>query len=79
MPDQLTQHYQDLVAGSYDCVDRIVRNAYFSLGMSPGGFRYWWQQLTGSEENDNKHSMRMAGCFSRRLVCCVLMGVGTGI
>jgi hypothetical protein len=50
MPDQLTQHYQNPLGGSYDCVDRIVLNAYFSLGMSPGGFRYWWRQLTGSDE-----------------------------
>ena len=68
MPDQLSAHYRDLLAGSYDCVDRIVLNAYFSLGMTPGGFRYWWQQLTGSEEKlDNEHLMRMAGRFNRRV------------
>ena len=68
MPDQLSAHYRDLLAGSYDCVDRIVLNAYFSVGMTPGGFRYWWQQLTGSEEKlDNEHLMRMAGRFSRRV------------
>jgi hypothetical protein len=62
MPDQLSAHYRDLLAGSYDCVDRIVLNAYFRLGMNPGGFRYWWRQLTGSEEQlDNDHLMRMAG------------------
>ena len=32
MPDQLTKHYQNLLAGSYACVDRMVRNAYFRLG-----------------------------------------------
>ena len=68
MPDELSSHYGDLLAGCYDCVDRIVLNAYFSLGMNPGGFRYWWQQLTGSEEQlDNEHLMRMAGRFSRRV------------
>ena len=66
MPDQLSAHYEDLLAGSYDCVDRIVLNAYFRLGMNPGGFRYWWKPLTGSEEQlDNDHLMRMAGRFSR--------------
>jgi hypothetical protein len=56
------------VRGSYDCVDRIVLNAYFRLGHSPGGFRYWWQRLTGSDETlDNAHLMRMAGRFSRRV------------
>jgi hypothetical protein len=68
MPDQLSAHYRDLLAGSYDCADRIVLNACFRLGMNPGGFRYWWQPLTGSEEQlDNEHWMRMAGRFSRRV------------
>jgi hypothetical protein len=49
-------------------VDRIVLNAYFRLGHSPGGFRFWWQRLTGSDETlDNAHLMRMAGRFSRRV------------
>jgi hypothetical protein len=52
--------------GSYDCVDRIVLNAYFRMGHSGGGFRAWWPKLEGSEE-DNAHLMRMAGRFSRRL------------
>ena len=30
---------QDLLTGSYDCVDRIVLNAYFRMGHDPGGFR----------------------------------------
>ena len=50
---------------AYDCVDRIVLNAYFRMGHSPGGFRVWWQALTGSEQTlDNTHLMRMAGRFS---------------
>jgi hypothetical protein len=62
MPDQLSAHYRDVLAGSYDCVDRIVLNAYFRLGMNPGGFRYRWQPLTGSEEElENEHWIRMAG------------------
>jgi hypothetical protein len=32
----------------YDCVDRIVLNAYFGMGHSPGGV--WWRALTGSDE-----------------------------
>ena len=68
MSDQLSEHYRNLLEGSYDCVDRIVLNAYFDVGMSPGGFRYWWRLLTGSDENlDNEHLMRLAGRFSRRL------------
>jgi len=49
-------------------VDRIVLNAYFRLGQSPGGFRTWWRILEGSDDNlDNAHLMRMAGRLSRRV------------
>jgi hypothetical protein len=66
--DDFSQRYGDLLSGSYDCVDRIVLNA-FSLGHHPGGFRCWWQRLhDGSEEQlDNTHLMRMAGRFARRV------------
>src|ERR671922_750423 len=68
MADGLSKRYQDLLSGSYDCVDRIVLNAYFRMGHHPGGFRVWWRALTGSEETlDNTHLMRLAGRFSRRL------------
>jgi hypothetical protein len=50
MTDGLSTLYQDLLSGSYDCVDRIVLNAYFRMGHSPGGFRVWWRALTGSDE-----------------------------
>ena len=39
--------YGDLLTGSYDCVDRIVLNAFFPLGHNPGGFRCWWRGLHG--------------------------------
>jgi hypothetical protein len=67
--DELTERYGDLLAGSYDCVDRIVLNAYFSLGHNPGGFRVWWRRWHGGsdEELDNTHLMRMAGRFARRV------------
>jgi hypothetical protein len=67
--DELSERYGGLLQGSYDCVDRIVLNAYFSLGHNPGGFRVWWRRLhDGSEEQlDNTHLMRMAGRFSRRV------------
>jgi len=68
MADGLSEVYQDLLIGSYDCIDRIVLNAYFRMGHSAGGFRAWWQALTGSDETlDNTHLMRMAGRFSRRI------------
>ena len=68
MPDSLSDRYAELLTGSYDCVDRIVLNAFFRMGHAPGGFRVWWQALTGSEETlDNAHLMRLAGRFSRRI------------
>jgi hypothetical protein len=36
--DELSERYGELLAGAYDCVDRIVLNAYNSLCHSPGGF-----------------------------------------
>jgi hypothetical protein len=67
--DEFTERYADLVTGSYECVDRIVLNAYYPLGHSPGGFRVWWRRLhDGSDELlDNNHLMRFAGRFARRV------------
>jgi hypothetical protein len=68
MPDQLSALYGELLEGAYDCVDRIVLNAFFSMGMEPGGLRVWWRALYGSDTDlDNAHLMRMAGRFGRRL------------
>src|SRR6267154_2784487 len=68
MTDGLSTLYQDLLDGSYDCVDRIVLNAYFRMGHHPGGFRVWWRALTGSDETlENAYLMRLAGRFSRRI------------
>jgi hypothetical protein len=66
--DGLSTRYQDLLSGSYDCVDRIVLNAYFVRGHIPGGFRLWWRALTGSDKTlHNTYLMRIAGRFSRRI------------
>src|SRR6516164_257745 len=68
MTDGLSTLYQDLLGGSYDCVDRIVLNAYFRMGHDPGGFRVWWRALRGSDETlENAYLMRLAGRFSRRI------------
>jgi hypothetical protein len=68
MTDALRESLDDLLDGSYDCVDRIVLNAYNPWCASPGGFREFWRRLDGSDEHlDNAHLMRMAGRFSRRV------------
>jgi hypothetical protein len=67
--DDFSERYGDLLTGSYDCVDRIVLDAYFPLGHNPGGFRTWWRRFhDGSDEQpDNTDLMRFAGRFARRL------------
>jgi hypothetical protein len=44
--DDFRQRYAELRTRSYDCVDRIVLNAYHPLGHKPGGFRAWWRRCT---------------------------------
>src|SRR5664279_2169728 len=68
MVDEFSARYGDLLTGSYDCVDRIVLNAY-SLGNHPGGFRVWWRRWhdDGDASLDNAHLMRLAGRFARRV------------
>jgi len=57
-----TALYSDLLEGSYDCVDRVVLNAYFGMGQTGGGLRVWWRALYGSDENLNDtHLMRAPG------------------
>jgi hypothetical protein len=68
MSDASSSHYADLLTGSYDCVDRIVLNAYNTLCYKPAGFRTWWRRLHGTDENlDTAQLMRRAGRFSRRV------------
>ena len=68
MFDQFTDYYKDYLDGTYDCIDRIVINAFNPLLQGGGGFRFWWRQLYGSDTHlDNTHLMRFAGHFSRRI------------
>jgi Homeodomain-like domain len=62
MADLFSQRYGDLLTGSYDCVDRIVLNAYYPLGHNPGGFRVWWRRWHDDsvQDLDNAHLMRLA-------------------
>jgi len=66
--DPMTQAFDEYLDGTYDCVDRLVLNAYFPLGGSGGGFRTWWRRLCGGDETlDDTHLMRFPGRFSRRV------------
>ena len=76
--DEFSLRYWDLLTGSYDCVDRIVLNAFFPLGHNPGGFRVWWRRWhdDSDAELDNTHLMRLAGRFARRVKA---WGAATGV
>ena len=66
--DDFSTYYEDFLDGTYDCIDRIVLNAYFIMAQSNGGFRTWWRRLAGGDDNlDNTHLMRFAGRFARRV------------
>ncbi len=68
MRDAFSQYYAGELEGSYDSPDRMVINAYFEVGQSGGGFRWWWRKLFGGDEKlDDDHIRKMAGEFSRRL------------
>jgi hypothetical protein len=66
--DEFTCRYQELLDDTYDCVDRIVLNAYNPFLSSGGGLRTWWRRFYGNDEQlDDTHLMRFAGHFSRRI------------
>jgi hypothetical protein len=67
-PDAFSDYYAELLQGSYDCVDRVVLNAFYPLGQTGGGLRAWWRYLHGDDTTlDDDHLRDMAGTFSRRL------------
>jgi hypothetical protein len=66
--DDFSQYYAEHMEGVYECVDRIVINAYNPLGQNGGGFRYWWRQMKGDDAGLTNENLRgMAGDFARRL------------
>jgi hypothetical protein len=75
--DAFSEYYAELLQGSYDCVDRIVLNAFFPLGQTGGGVRSWWRCLRGDDLTlDDEHLRDMAGTFSRRLhAFCTKQGI----
>lgn len=66
--EQFSEQYAEYLEGAYDCVDRIVVNAYFRMGQTGGGLRTWWRQLHGSDAGlETNQLMRFAGKFARRV------------
>ncbi len=59
-PDEFSLYHDGLLEGDYDCVDRMVLNAYFPLGQTGGGLRNWWRQLRGDDSTlDDAHLREM--------------------
>ena len=75
MADAFTNRYEEFLDGNYDCVDRIVINAYLPGVGGGGGFRNWWRSLYGSEDKLDKEHRTRGGTF-RTEKRCGLMGVG---
>ena len=77
VPDTFSAYYADLLQGTYDCLDRIVLNAFYPLGQTAGGMRTWWRHLHGDDSKLNDDRLRdMAGTFSRRLhAFCAKQGI----
>src|SRR5262245_54496764 len=75
--DAFSEYYAELLQGTYDCVDRIVLNAFYPLGQTGGGLRAWWRLLRGDDSHlDDEHLRDIAGSFSRRLHgFCVKQGI----
>jgi hypothetical protein len=75
--DAFSEYYAELLQGTYDCVDRIVLNAFFPFGQTGGGIRSWWRWLRGDDLTlDDEHLREMAGTFSRRLhAFCAKQGI----
>jgi len=66
--DDLSSYLTELLEGSYDCMDRIILNAYFPLGQTGGGIRSWWRAWKGSDQGLSDAGMKaVAGEFGRRL------------
>src|SRR3974390_1367867 len=76
-PDDFSQYHAELLEGVYDCVDRIVLNAFFPMGQPGGGMRCLLPQFHGDDSHlDDKHLREMAGTFSRRLhAFCAKQGI----
>lgn len=68
MTDQLSTMYAEQLAGTYECPDRIVLNAYYRPCTTAGGLRCWWRSLHGDDSDlDKTRLVRMAGRFNRRV------------
>ena len=64
MADGLSERYQDLLTGSYDCVDRIVEWLLSSRAQRRRVPPVVAESDGATETLDDTHLMRLAGRFS---------------
>lgn len=59
--DDFVKAHAHLLAGSYDCLDRIVLNGYFLPGQNGGGMRQWWERRAANaqEEQFSAHGLAL--------------------
>ncbi len=64
--DSLTEHYMPLLEGSYDCIDRIVLNAYCPMLLRAGGLRNWYRIMEGSDEGLSDAMTKASALYGRK-------------
>ena len=66
-PDDFSTYLEELLHGTYDCVDRISLRGYYPMGQSSGGLLTWWNQLHPGVPLTAESLRKMAGDFGRRV------------
>jgi hypothetical protein len=67
-PDAFAAYHAELIASSYDCVDRLVVNCYWQMAQAGGGFRTFWRLWKGNDSGLTNQALRQAaGDLARRL------------
>jgi len=66
-PDDFSTYLEELLHGTYDCVDRISLRGYYPMGQTSGGLLTWWNQLHPGVPLTAEPLRKMAGDFGRRV------------
>lgn len=65
--DEFSSYISEMLAGRYDCADRVVVRGYFPMGLTSGGMLIWWERLHPGQEISESGLRAMAGDFARRV------------
>ena len=72
--DDFSQYYAELLEDTYDCVDRVVLNAFYPLGQTGGGMRTWWRCLRGDDSSLDDARARHGGELFASAACILRAG-----